>query len=79
MRSYSQIRLTDPEQSVHARDTWQHADRYRTVTVAIEDPTADRCAHALSIPGIHDILSQSVTGGQGHEILRRNAYAALPA
>ena len=31
-RSYPQVRLTDPEQSVHARDTWQHTDRYRTVT-----------------------------------------------
>ena len=38
MRSYSQIRLTDPEQSVHARDTWQHADRYRTVTVPPRHP-----------------------------------------
>ena len=28
---------------------------------------------------VHDILSQSITGGQGHEILRSNAYAALPA
>ena len=34
-RSYSQVRLTDPEQSMHARDTWQHADRYRTVTVPL--------------------------------------------
>ena len=55
-RSYPQVRLTDPEQSVHARDTWQHTDRYRTVT----DPypprhpgktklrTDARCAHACS-------------------------------
>ena len=72
MRSYSQIRLTDHVAASRPLP-------YRYSTVAIEEPTRDRCAHALSIPGIHDILSQSVTGGQGHEILRRNAYAALPA
>ena len=52
-RSYNQTRSVPPEQSTHARDTWQHTYRYRTVTVpypAHVIPKAklrtDQCAHA---------------------------------
>ena len=31
--SYNKYESVAPEQSTHARDTWQHAYRYRTVTV----------------------------------------------